>query len=173
MKPTLKTPGKTPGKVVTATPAKAMAKDAALRAVKMYEEARDVLSQMRTDFIEQFPDANSALQEILRQEDTVQDLIKIAHPLVQAAKETIGDFECQRKWATAGYDAEKLTSLLKELDNSAEVMQELLAAGVIEKVVLSDLAVSYFAQHPEFSEAFKGAWSDKKEKTAAVTTPKI
>lgn len=168
MKPTLKVPGKPVPPKAASTP-----RDAAVRAVKMYEEARDTLQAMKADFASQFPDANAALQDILHQEDTVRDLIKIAHPLVQAAKETIGDFACQRKWAAAGYDEEKLTGLLKELDNGVEVIQELLAAGIIEKVVLSDLAVSYFAQHPELAEAFKDAWQDKKEKTAAVSVPKL
>jgi len=168
MKPTLKSPNK-----ATAVPEKVAAKDDAIKAVKRYEKARDILFEMKKEFETNYSEAHQFLQSILQQEDIVRELIKTAHPLVQAAKESIGDFTCQRKWATAGYDEEKLTSLLKELDNGAEVIQGLLSEGVIEKIVLSDSAIPYFARHPEIAKAFENAWQDKKEKTAAVTCPKL
>lgn len=143
------------------------------RAVLRFQEQYDALLSMKKDFAEQFPEAHEAYQQILQQEDVVRDCIGTAHGLVQQAKETIGPFSCTRKWSSPGYDSEALTVRLRQLEERAELMQAMLDAGIIKEIALAKEATAFFAQNPQYGELVKDAWQDKKEKTAAVTDPKI
>ena len=142
-------------------------------AVLRFQEQVDQLNEMKAQFAEQFPEAAQAQEAILQQEDVVRELVKTAHAYVQEAKESIGPFSCVRKWSSAGYDDEAVTKLLLQLENSGDVIVDLMSKGVIEQVVLSKDATAFFAQNPEYGEVVATAWCDKKEKTAAVTDPKI
>jgi hypothetical protein len=149
------------------------AKQQAQTAVARFEAQYEVLQDMRKDFAQQFPDANQAYQAILQQEDAVRECITSAHAAVQQAKESVGAFACVRKWTTPGYDSEALTELIRKMDNGAELIQVMLEAGVIKEIALAKDATAFFAQNPQYAELVKPAWAEKKEKTAAVTDPKI
>jgi hypothetical protein len=148
-------------------------KQEAERAVTKFEQQHSMLLTMKRDFAEEYPEAHQALQEILQQEDTVRECISSAHTLVQQAKETVGPFSCTRKWAQAGYDSEALTVLLRQMEDRAEFMQIILDAGIIKEIALTKEATAFFAQNPQYAKLVQAAWQDKKEKTAAVTDPKI
>jgi hypothetical protein len=144
----------------------------AQEAVARFEKEYKVLLEMKQEFRDEFPEADRALQDILRQEDLVRQSIKDAHPLVQQARETIGPFKCVPKWTTPGYDDKDFNKLVVEFENGGDILIDLMRAGVA-MVSLDKKATEHFAQNPELAEAFKAAWREKQEKTAAVTDPKI
>jgi len=154
-------------------PQKVSEVEEAQQAVEQFEQEYKILLEMRDDYRKSFPEAYSAQQELLRQEDIVREAIKTAHPLVQQAKQTIGDFECQRKWAQAGYDEKKFMEIIDQLPEGGELIKELLSAGVVKAISLDKKAVEWFAQNPDAAQVVTDAWRDKHEKTAAVTCPKI
>jgi len=143
------------------------------KAVAKFEKQLEVLQTMKAEFEEQFPDAFQAYQQILQQEDVVRACVSTAHGLVQQVKETIGPFSCTRKWSSPGYDGETIAILLAQMEERAEIMQAMLDAGVIKEIGLAREATAFFAQNPRYAKLVKPAWQDKKEKTAAVTDPKI
>lgn len=155
----------------TSVPPKVTDSDKARQAVQRFEEEYELLGRMKRDFANDFPDAFAALEQIKHQEDVVNEAIAFAHPLVQAAKETIGPFVCQRKWKSAHYDDGEFTKLATELDDG--VLRELLAGGYIKKIALDKSATGYFAQHPDVAKEISAAWRKKKEQTPAITAPKI
>ena len=148
------------------------AKSPAHEAVARFEKEYKVLLEMRQEFRDEFPEADQALQDILRQEDMVRQTIKDAHSLVQQARETIGPFKCVPKWSAPGYNNKEFNRLVIEFDDGGDIIMDLVKAGVAS-VSLDKSATEHFAQNPELADAFKEAWEDKKEKTAAVTDPKI
>lgn len=164
---------KTGGSKTSAVPQKVSVKEEAQEAVSQFEQEYQTLLEMRQDFEQSFPEAHQAIQSILQQEDVVQEAIKTAHPLVQQAKETIGDFKCQRKYAQAGYDDKKFMKIIDALEEGGDLVKELLSAGVIKTISLDKKAVEWFAQHPDAAQVTSDAWHDKYEKTPAVTCPKI
>jgi hypothetical protein len=151
------------------------AQEVAEAAVITYEGERQLLEEMQEAFTQDFPDAHAALMAIKKQEDIVLEAINKAHPLVQAAKETIGDFKCTRKFAAASYDPVEVTKLLStDEEQRSSIVDALFEAGVVKKIELhKDAMTSFTAQHPDYAEYFQVAWKEKTEKTAAVTTPKL
>jgi len=154
-----------------AVPDKSAEVAAAEVAVQLYDDEYARLQQMQDTFTQNFPDAVAALDELRQQEDVVMDTIQRAHPLVQAAKQDIGDFTCQRKWKSEHYDDGDFTKLAAKLD--PHELHQLLKSGHIKKISLAKSAVGYFAQHPTESEIVQSAWRKREEMTPAVTTPKI
>lgn len=158
----------------TSIPPKITTVEAAQGAVKKFEDERDLLVQMQQNFQENFPDAWIALQDIRTQEDVVSEAIAFAHPLVQAAKQSVGEFDCQRKWKQAHYDDKEFVGLIVALDDDeAQVILDLFKGGYIKSIKLDKSATAYFATHQEESKHFQEAWKKKTEQTPAVTTPKI
>lgn len=141
-------------------------------AVDRYEDELQQLTAMKKEFRETYRDAHHALMDIQRQHDLVQEAIQEAHPLVQKAKQSFGEFKCVRKWNTAGYGENEFTELIGDHKNGGKILVEMIKAGVVKKISLDKAATAFFAQRPEYAKAFSTAWHDKSEKTAAVTTPK-
>lgn len=146
---------------------------AAEEAVANFDEGHQTLLQMQADFKEQHPEAVAFLDVIKQQQDEVEGLIEVAKLKVRTAKLTVGEFVCQRKWSQAGYDGKKMMTIITDLENIGEVVEDLIKEGVVEAIGLSKSALSFIAGRPEYSELFQPAFEDKKEKTPAVTTPKI
>jgi len=149
-------------------------KEAQVTVARFIDEYQE-LTHMKKQFDVSFPEASAALKDIMQQEDLVRDLISAAHPLVQAAKETVGPFVCQRKWASAGYDSKVVTQLIKDMEETAaaNILITLVKDGVIETLGFSKTATAYIARNAEYNKQFEKAWQEKKEKTAAVTVPKL
>jgi hypothetical protein len=145
----------------------------ASEAVERYQEAKQLLDSMQESFKRSYPEAYRAFLNILAQMDEVQERIKEAHSLVQESKESVGEFKCVRKWKSAGYDPVEFVNLLAEYKKAGKVVEEMVKAGAVEKIVLSDRAQEYFSTNPEASSHFQNAWKDRAESTAAVTCPKI
>jgi hypothetical protein len=154
-------------------PKKVTAAAAAQEAVDEYEEERSLLLDMKASFRTDFPDANVALQNIMRQEDLVQDKIKAAIPLIRDARQDVGDFKCQIKRSTPNYDDKEFASLVTGLEEGGDVLIELLEEGYVKVLKLDPSVANYFAQHPQLAEHFKSAWRDAQELTPAVTAPKL
>jgi hypothetical protein len=142
-------------------------------AVVKYHTALELLENMQQAFKASYPDAYASYQNILSQLDVVQERLKEAHILVQAAKETTGEFKCTRKWKSEGYDPETFVTLLGRFDKAGQVMNEMVKLGIVQKVTLSNRAAEFFANHPEYDAHFQAAWRDKEEMTAAVSVPKV
>jgi hypothetical protein len=148
--------------------------DIAVAAVRVFEQLHSVVINMRQDWEQKYPDAYADQGAIKQQEDLVTEAIKAAKIAVAEARETIGDFKCQNKKSTAGYEETEFTKILNSLENAGEVIAELVRSGVIENVVLDKkVCTAYMARNPQMAEAFKPAWQDSKELTPAVTVPKI
>lgn len=147
--------------------------DAAQEAVDQYENEFSVLEEMRESFKEEFPEALAALESLARQEDVVQAKIASAIDLVRAAGETVGDFQCQVKYSTAKYDDVEVTNIVGALENGGDIVQSLVQAGAVKKIVLDKKATSFFATHPTEAQLFQPAWKDRAPMTPAVTAPKI
>lgn len=146
---------------------------AAQEAVNEYEEERSLMHDMKASFRTNFPDANVALQDIMRQEDLVQDKIKVAIPLIRDARQDVGDFKCQIKRSTPCYDDKEFASLVTGLEEGGDVLVELIEEGYVKVLKLDPSVANYFAQHPQLAEHFKSAWRDAQDLTPAVTAPKI
>lgn len=143
-------------------------------AVAAYEEERNVLNSMRSDFKEEYPDADTALNDIKHQEDLVSQSVTAAKAKVAIAKIGVGDFICQRSFAQPGYDDKKLTEILKNLEGAGEIVEHLLDAGVIKEFKVDKPASAAFAAaNPEVAEDLFDAWKDKSELTPRVTVPKL
>lgn len=159
-------------KVATKTedPAVALAK----AAVENYENQKRMLTEMKEDWEKNFPEANVAQQEILRQEDIVSEAISKAKPLVAAVKQTIGDFKATRKFDRAHYDETEILQILSTLEQRLEIFEEMLQSGIIESLSMNrDATIAWFAQRPAFSEPFSPAFKEEKEATCAVSVPKF
>jgi len=175
MRPEIKSKKKPKTNVVRKGPPKKATKLAdAQAAVAKFEEELEILQQMNRDWKNKYPKAHMELKTIKEQQDLVVALIGKAKPLVAAAKETIGDFKCTRKWSSPKYNDDEITKLISNAENAGEILDELFSEGVIKTVVLdSTLAVPWIAKRPEYSEFFKKAWEDKKEMTPSVSVPKL
>ena len=146
----------------------------AKKAVQEYEVQRRVLDEMRKDWEENYPEALLAQRDVLEQEDRVHNAIKIAKPLVAAAKETVGDFKAQPKFSRPRYDATEVTKIVSSHKSGIEILREMLDDGVVKVIDLNgDHAIAWFAVRPEYSEVFQPAFREKEEMTTAVTVPKI
>jgi len=146
----------------------------AQRAVQEFETQHRMLVEMKQDWDNNFPEARLALEDIRRQEDMVQDAIKKAKPLVAKCKETVGDFKAQRKFSKPHYDPEEVTRLVTELENGLVIFEEMLDSGIVKVIDLDkDAALAWFAQRPDYSEAFNSAFKPEEEMTTAVTVPKV
>lgn len=149
-------------------------KIAALDAVQRYESLRHQVEAAKTSFAQQFPEAVSALQDIRRIEDELNEAISDAKPKVAMAKETVGEFICKRRFSTAHYDSKKVTEVIGSFDNAGEVFVDLYKSGVVKTIEFDkDALTSCFARDPGYSKAFKSAWKEKTELTPAVTVPKV
>ena len=143
-------------------------------AVAAFERQFSVLQQMRAEWDQKFPKAKQALDDVKHQEDIVVNAINKAKPLVAAAGMTIEDFIAQKKWSTDHYDDDAVTKLIASMDNGPDVLHALIQEGVLKTVVLEKkAAVAWFAQHPDYAEAFNSAFRKKEEMTTAVTVPPI
>lgn len=156
-----------------ASPKKVNKTAKAVAAVKRFDEEYETLQTMKKNWKKKFPKAHDALQQIKEQEDIVTAAMEKAKPLVAEAKETVGGFKCVRKWSSPHYDDKKVTDLIYEAENAADIIAEMFLEGVIKVLELDELATPWIAKRPEYSEFFKDAWVDRKEKTPAVSMPKI
>lgn len=154
-------------------PKKVSALSAAQEAVRVYEEEVERLQEMKQEFKDQFPDADAFLQDIMRQEDLVQDKIKIAIPLIREAKQDVGDFKCQLKRSTPNYDPDQFMKLAMEIEEGGEIIMELIEQGYIKKLVLDPSVTNYFVNHPDAADHFSDAWRDAQDLTPAITAPKL
>lgn len=141
-------------------------------AVRKFEDELQLLKMMRRDFRDKYSKAAAFLDLIKQQEDVVIEAIKSAHPLVQKAKMTIGDFKCQRKFSKPCYDDSRGSEILQDHEEGHQFIYEMLQAGVL-KVGFKPEATQYIAAHPVLSDLLNEAFVAKKEKTAAVTVPKL
>jgi hypothetical protein len=149
-------------------------KQSAHEAVQHYVQLRQRLEEAKAAFEEKHPQAVKDLETIRKMQDEVQESIATAKPLVAGAKESIGDFVCKRKFASAHYDNEKVTSILGTFENAGEVYADLYRVGVVKRIDFDkDRLVTYFSRDPGYAEAFKEAWREKSELTPAVTVPKL
>jgi hypothetical protein len=147
---------------------------AAKAAVENFEVQRRVLGEMKEDWEKNFPEANQARQDILRQEDVVMDAIAKAKPLIAKIKQSIGEFTAQRKYSKPRYDDEEVTKILASLENRLEVFDEMLSSGIVSAIGLNrEAALAWFAQRPTYAEAFQPAFKDTEEQTCAVSVPKF
>jgi len=147
---------------------------AAREAVQHFECQYQILKDMRAEWDQNFSEANQAWQDVMRQEDTVQDAIQRAKPLVAASKMSINDFIAQRKWSEGHYDDGDLTRLIAAADDGNEVLMQFLLNGVVKGISLDkQRATAWFAQHPEYATRFQDAWKERTEMTTAVTVPKV
>jgi len=128
---------------------------------------------MKAEFKDKFPDADAFLMDIMRQEDLVQDKIKMAIPLIREAKQDVGDFKCQLKRSTPNYDPDQFMKLATEIEEGGEIIMELIEEGYVKKLQLDPSVANYFAQHPDAAEHFATAWRDAQDLTPAITTPKF
>ena len=156
-----------------AVPKKVDTLAAAQAAVEKFEEERAQLLAMKAEFEEQFLEAHSFLQDIKRQEDLVQDAIKKAIPLIREAKQDVGDFKCQLKRTTPGYDDTEFSKLVVEIEEGGAILIELIEGGFIKKLILDPSSAAYFAQHPDAAEHFAPAWREAEDMTPAITAPKF
>jgi hypothetical protein len=90
-------------------------------AVQHYVQLRQRLEEAKVAFEDKHPQAVKELKAIREMQDEVQEAITAAKPLVAEAKESIGDFVCKRRFASAHYDNEKVTSILGTFENAGEV----------------------------------------------------
>ncbi len=149
-------------------------KQAALEAVQLYERLRQRLEEAKVSFEARHPHAVAELQSIREMEDEVREAIAAAKPLVAAAKETVGDFPCKRRFSAAHYDGPEVTKILGTFENAGEVYVDLYRSGVIKHIEFDNAGlVTRFSRDPGYAEAFKGAWREKSELTPAVTVPKL
>lgn len=147
---------------------------AAKAAVENFEVQRRVLGEMKEDWASNYPEANQAHQDVLRQEDLVMQAIADAKPLVAKIKQSIGDFAAQRKYSKPGYDEEEVTKILASLENRLEIFDEMLSSGIVSAIGLDrEASLAWFAQRPKYAEAFQSAFRNAAELTCAVTVPKI
>jgi hypothetical protein len=147
---------------------------AARAAVENFEVQRRVLREMKEDWERNYPEANQARQDILRQEDLVTDAVAKAKPLIAKVKQSIGEFTAQRKFSKAHYDEEEVTKVLTTLENRLAIFDEMLSSGIVSGVGLNQAAaLAWFAQRPDYAEAFQPAFKDEAEMTCAVSVPKI
>jgi hypothetical protein len=160
-------------KLKSSGPKKVDALTVAEDAVSKYNEELLLLREMKKKFKEDFPDANTYLQDIMVQEDLVQSRMQEAIPLVREARQTVGDFQCMLKKSTPNYDAAEFSKLVTEIEEGGEILIELIEGGYVKKLVLDPSAAAYFAQHPEAADHFQSAWRDAKDLTPAITPPKI
>jgi len=154
-------------------PKKVSALAAAQEAVAAYEEEVENLRAMKAEFEEQFPEANDYLQDIMRQEDLIQDKIKMAIPLIREAKQDVGDFKCQLKRSSPNYDPDQFMKLVSEIEEGGDIIIELIEQGYVKKLQFDPSVANYFAQHPEASDHFSPAWREAQDLTPAITPPKI
>lgn len=147
---------------------------AAKRAVENFELQHRLLAEMKEDWERNFPEASLAQKDILAQEDAVTSAIDKAKPLIAKVKQSIGEFKATRKWSKAHYDEEGVTRVLTSLENRLEVLDEMLSSGIVSTIGLNQTAaLAWFAQRPQYSEAFQPAFKAEVETTTAVTVPKI
>lgn len=152
---------------------KSKALASAQEAVNVYEEEASLLLDMKASFRADFPDANVALQNILRQEDLVQDKVKVVIPLIREAKRDVGEFKCQLKRSLPGYDPNEFMKLASDIEEGGDILIELIEQGYIKKLVLDPSIADYFSQHPIAAEHFSGSWCRAKDLTPAITPPKF
>ena len=146
----------------------------AREAVELYERLRQRLEEAKTSFEARHPHAVAELQSIREMEDEVREAIAAAKPLIAEAGESIGEFTCKRKFASAHYDSDEVTKILGSFENVGEVYADLYRVGVIKRIDFDkDRLVTYFSRDPGYAEAFKGAWREKTELTPAVSVPKL
>lgn len=147
---------------------------AAKAAVENFEIQKRVLIEMREDWEKNYPEANQARQDILRQEDLVVDAINKAKPLIASVKQTIGDFKATRKFKKAHWDEKEITQILSTLENRLDIFEEMLSSGIVEALSLNrEATIAWFAQRPGYTEAFQPAFKEEQEDTCAVSVPKI
>jgi hypothetical protein len=147
---------------------------AAKAAVENFEVQRRVLKEMQEDWEDNYPEANQARQDVLRQEDIVTKAIADAKPLIAKVKQSIGDFAAQRKYSAPHYDEEEVTKVLSSLENRLEVFDAMLSSGIVSAIGLNrEASLAWFAQRPDYASAFQTAFKDREEQTCAVTVPKI
>jgi len=143
-------------------------------AVRKFEEELAVFHKMRAAWSDDYPEAASALEDLKRQQDTVEEACKKAKPLVAKAKVDIGDFTAQRKYKSAHYDDEVIMQMMAAAEDAGVVMEAFLEGGIVTSIALDkDATTAWFAQHPEFAERFNSAWVEEVEMTTAVTVPKF
>lgn len=148
--------------------------DQAKQAVKEFEVQRRMLDDMRRDWEDNYPEASLARRDVLEQEDRVENAVKIAKPLVAAAKEDVGDFKAKRKFSSPKYDAAEVARIVAQHEAGLTILKEMLDDGVVKVIDLDkDHAIAWFAQRPSFSEVFQSAFREKEEMTTAVTVPKF
>lgn len=156
------------------TPPENKALAEAQKAVGEFEIQHRMLSEMKQDWEENFPEARLALDDIKRQEDVVMEAIKRAKPLVAQCKEAIGDFKIQRKYSKPHYDPVEVTRLVSELEDGLQIFEDMLKSGIVKVIDLeSSAALAWFAQRPDYSEVFQSAFKPEEELTTAVSVPKV
>jgi len=184
-----KSSNKAPSKALKKTPEEiekeeqATLVQAAAEAVEQAQELIDETHAARAEWTEGFPEANKALKAVKRLEDTTQEAIMSAKPLVAAAKQTVGDFKCSRKFSTARYGTKAvLKCFLEAYKQGDEEEQMVLASAFMELIdrgmvvdlkIDKDVARILLAQNPDLTELLAPAWEDRKEMTPSISVPKI
>jgi len=152
------------------TPGHALAE----KAVEEFENQRRVLSEMKEDWAANFPEANEAYQDILRQEDVVMEALSAAKVLVAEIKTSIGEFKATRKFEKPHYDKKEVKNILASLENKVAILEDLFESGIVSSVEFDrEASLAWFAQRPSYSEIFKPAFTEENEKSCAVSVPKI
>jgi len=169
-RPSIKIRGSKAKKKTGSTSQKESVLELAEKAVGLYQEEHQNLIDMQTHFEEEYPEASQFMQTIKQQEDIVVESIASAKVLVAQAGKTVGDFICKPKFSKPRYADEAFTDIVGKIEDGATVV-ELVKGGHVKKIALTTSATAWFAGHPTAAEAYKTAWEDSKELTAAVTTP--
>lgn len=147
---------------------------AAQKAVEEFENEQRLLKEMADDWVDKFPEAHLARQEILEQEDRVVAAVNKAKPLVSKAKKSIGEFQATRKFKDAHYDESAVMDILSGLENRLEVVGEMIDSGIVNALSLNkDAAIAYFAKRPQYAKTFEAAFKEREEQTCAVKVPKV
>jgi len=146
----------------------------ATKFVQQFEEERQQLQNMRSEFDSEYPEAAGFLENIRQQEDRCLDIMKIAKDKVRVAGVTVGEFKLKRAFSKPGYDDKILTDLLVKLEDGGDLFVELAKAGVIKEVKTDKAATTAFlARNPEFQKPLSKAWKEEEELTPRITTPDL
>jgi hypothetical protein len=148
-------------------------KQEAAQAVEQYKEKVAEYNQMVDQFESKYVEAIQELDNIRKIEDKIDELVTIAKSKVATAKETVGDFKCQRAFSTPKYDP-MLTASVLVRDNHADLLIDMFKNGVVSSMSFDqDVARLWMDKHPESTELLKEAWQDKTELTPRVSVPKF
>jgi len=145
--------------------------EAAKQAVEQYKEAKNSYEELVDKFRSSYPEAASELEAIRQVGDQVVEAISRAKKAVAAAKTTVGDFFCQRKFSQPGYDPELVVKICVDTEDKQQLF-ELFKSGVVKDVKFDREAATLFFESRQL-EKFASAWADKQELTPAVTPPKF